>query len=66
MSGWNKNSRTLRQEKERKHTDIDIMTPGERQCDIAVIIGRKQGRDLMTLRERCTDTGTVITMVREG
>ena len=32
------------------------MTPGERQYDIAIIIARKPGRDVMTLRERCDDT----------
>lgn len=43
------------------------MTPGERQYDIAIIIAIiKQGRDIMTRRERCNDTNTEIIVANEG
>lgn len=42
------------------------MTSGQRQCDIAIIIVRKRGRDVMTLRERCDDTNKEVIVVKEG
>lgn len=42
------------------------MKPGERQYDIAIIIARKPGSDVMTLRQRCDDSNTEIIMVKEG
>lgn len=42
------------------------MTPGERQYDIAIITAIKRGRDVMTLRERCSDSNTEIIVAKEG
>lgn len=55
-------SSRIREETQR----IDIMTPGERQYDIEIIIERKRGKNIMTLRERCDEANTEIIVVKEG
>lgn len=46
--------------------EMDIMTPGEKQYDIEIIIERKRERNIMTLRERCSEANTEIIVVKEG
>lgn len=44
--------------------EIVIMTPGERQYDIEIIIARQREKTLMTLRKKCNEPNTEIIVAK--